>query len=121
MEAVKDWTGGKGCRCVILTIGDPDLVDPLIQMAAPGGRVVLFAGFGNRGRATIDVNRLHYKEITLVGSEWIGTPPNQVRKRYDEALERLIENQIGYERLVTSRCSFDDLEEAIVRRQSFPV
>ncbi len=117
-EAAKSWSGG-GVDAVILTIGDPDLVDPCIQIAAPGGRVVLFAGFGNRGKAMIDVNRLHYKEIVLTGSEWIGTPPNQVRSRYDEALDRLIENKVGYEQLVTARCGFDDLESAIVRRQSY--
>ncbi len=117
-EAAKSWSSS-GVDAVILTIGDPDLVDPCIQIAAPGGRVVLFAGFGNRGKATIDVNRLHYKEIVLTGSEWIGTPPNQVRARYDEALDRLIENKVGYEQLVTSRCGFDDLESAIVRRQSY--
>ncbi len=117
-EVAKTWSGG-GVDAVILTIGDPDLVDPCIQIAAPGGRVVLFAGFGNRGKATIDVNRLHYKEIVLTGSEWIGTPPNQVRSRYDEALDRLIENKVGYEQIVTSRCGFDDLESAIVRRQSY--
>lgn len=117
-ESAKAWSGG-GVDAVILTIGDPDLVDPCIQISAPGGRVVLFAGFGNRGKAMVDVNRLHYKEIVLTGSEWIGTPPNQVRSRYDEALDRLIENKVGYEQLVTSRCGFDDLESAIVRRQSY--
>ncbi len=119
VEEVKAWSGGLGVDAIILTIGDPELVDPCIQLCAPGGRVVLFAGFGNRGKATIDVNRLHYKEIVLVGSEWIGTPPNQVRKRYDEALDRLVESRVPYEKLVTSRCSFDDLEDAIVRRQQF--
>ena len=118
-DAVKEWSGGAGVDAIILTVGDPDLVDPCIQLTAPGGRVVLFAGFGNRGKATIDVNRLHYKEIILVGSEWIGTPPNQRRECYDQALDRLIENTIGYEKLVTARCSFDDLEQAIVRRQQF--
>lgn len=116
--AVKDWASG-GVDAIILTIGDPELVDPCIQLTAPGGRVVLFAGFGNRGTAMIDVNRLHYREIVLTGSEWIGTPPNQVRSRYDEALDRLIENKVGYEQLVTARCGFGDLESAIVRRQSF--
>jgi L-iditol 2-dehydrogenase len=118
LEAARTWSGG-GVDAVILTIGEPELVDACIQIAAPGGRVVLFAGFGNRGKAMVDVNRLHYKEIVLTGSEWIGTPPNQVRARYDEALDRLIENRIGYEQLVTARCGFDDLESAIVRRQSF--
>lgn len=115
----KAWAGGKGADSVILTIGNPDLVAPSIEVCAPGGRVVLFAGFGNRPKATIDVNRLHYKEISLVGSEWIGTPPNQRRERYDQALDLLINPPVPWEKLVTAYCSFDDLESALVRRQQF--
>lgn len=119
VEDTKAWAGGKGVDAVILTIGDPDLVAPSIEITAPGGHVVLFAGFGNRSKATIDVNRLHYKEISLVGSEWIGTPPNQRRERYDQALELLINPPVPWEKLVTAYCSFDDLEAALVRRQKF--
>ena len=104
---------------MILTIGDPDLVAPSIEVSAPGGRVVLFAGFGNRPKATIDVNRLHYKEISVVGSEWIGTPPNQRRERYDQALDLLINPPVQWEKLVTAYCGYDDLESALVRRQQF--
>jgi len=119
IEDAKSWAGGKGADAVILTIGDPDLVAPSIEMTAPGGHVVLFAGFGNRSKATIDVNRLHYKEISLVGSEWIGTPPNQRRERYDQALDLLVNPPVPWEKLVTAYCSFDDLESALVRRQKF--
>jgi L-iditol 2-dehydrogenase len=118
-DAARDWTGSKGADAVILTIGDPDLVGPCIDICAPGGRVVLFAGFGNRPKATIDVNRLHYKEISLLGSEWIGTPPNQRRERYDQALDLLKAAPVAWEKLVTAYCGFDDLETALVRRQQF--
>ena len=104
VEEAKAWSGGKGADAVILTIGDPDLVAPSIEVSAPGGRVVLFAGFGNRPKATIDVNRLHYKEISVVGSEWIGTPPNQRRERYDQALDLLINPPVAWEKLVTAYC-----------------
>ena len=118
-DEARAWSGGKGVDAVVLTLGNPDLVDPCIQACAPGGRVVLFAGFGNRPKATIDVNRLHYKEIVLVGSEWIGTPPNQRRERYDEALAFLEDESVPFESLVTARCGFQDLEAALVSRQSF--
>jgi len=119
VNEAKAWSGGKGADAVILTIGDPDLVAPSIEVSAPGGRVVLFAGFGNRPKATIDVNRLHYKEISVVGSEWIGTPPNQRRERYDQALDLLINPPVPWEKLVTAYCGYDDLESALVRRQQF--
>lgn len=119
-QAAEDWSRGRGgADAVILTIGDPDMVNDCIGACRPGGRVVLFAGFGNRPTGTVNLNDLHYREISLVGSEWIGTPPNQVRKRYDEALGRLIDNRLPFDRLVTATCGFADLEHAIVRRQSF--
>lgn len=119
IDDVKSWTGGAGADAVILTIGNPDLVMPAVRAAKPGGRVVLFAGFGNRHEAVIDLNDIHYREIELIGSEWIGTPPNQRRQRYDEALEFLMDPQVPFESLVTSNCGFATLETALQTRQNF--
>ena len=116
---VKAWSGGEGVDAVLLTIGVPELVQPSIEACRPGGRVVLFAGFGNRRLATVDLNMIHYREIAVVGSEWVGTPPNQCRQRYDQALELLASGALPVERLVTAQCGFDDLESALARRQSF--
>ena len=108
-----------GADAVIVCAGDPDLIAPAVAACATGGRVVLFAGFGDRPVVPVDVNDLHYREITLVGSEWIGTPPNQRRDRYHEAAGLLASGELLLERLVTSRCSFDDLEAALIGRSAF--
>ena len=118
-EDVAAWTSGKGADAVILTVGNPDLVMPCIRAATQGGRVVLFAGFGNRREAVLDLNDIHYREIELMGSEWIGTPPNQRRHRYDEALEFLLDARVPFDSLVTSTCTFGTLEQALVSRQGF--
>lgn len=110
-----------GADAVIVCAGDPDLVAPAIEACSNGGRVVLFAGFGDRPVVPVDVNDLHYREIALVGSEWIGAPPNQRLERYDEAAALLTGGDLPLEELVTARCSFDDLEEALVRRSTFRV
>ena len=101
-----------GADAVILSIGIGDLVEPCVALAAPGGRVVLFAGFGERSRAEVDVDRLHYEEIAIVGSEWIGTPPYQRREHYAAALDLLASGRAPLERLVTGRCDLDGLEDA---------
>lgn len=108
-----------GADAVIVCAGDPDLVAPALEATANGGRVVLFAGFGDRPVVPIDVNDLHYREITLVGSEWIGSPPNQRRERYGEAVGLLSDGSLRLEQLVSSRCSFDDLEAALIGRSAF--
>ena len=110
---------GGGADAVIVCAGDPDLIAPAIEACSNGGRVVLFAGFGDRPVVPVDVNDLHYREIALVGSEWIGSPPNQRRERYDEAAALLTAGDPPLEELVTARCTFDDLEEALVGRSTF--
>ena len=99
-------------RAVILSIGAGDLVERCVELAAPGGRVVLFAGFGDAPRVELDLNRLHYEEIAVVGSEWIGAPPNQRREHYAAALDALVSGTAPLEQLVTARCGLDGLEDA---------
>lgn len=113
-----EWAPSGDAAAVILSIGTPSLVDACIQAARPGGRVVLFAGFGDEGLAPVDLNALHYRELSLVGSEWIGTPPNQRRERYEEALELLVSGQAPLERLVTARCGFGGLAGAFDDQQA---
>ena len=74
--------------------------------------VVLFAGFGAAPQATLDLDVIHYREVSLVGSEWIGTPPNQRRERYADALELITSGQVPVERLVSGEVGLDGIEGA---------
>jgi L-iditol 2-dehydrogenase len=105
-------SAGEGAAVVIVAVGDAELVADALAAARPGGRVILFAGFGERGEALVDLNRLHYQEITLVGSEWIGAPPHQRRERYEDALRLLVSGAAPLERLVSARCGLDGIEGA---------
>jgi L-iditol 2-dehydrogenase len=108
-----DWPeAGAGAEAVVVSVGDPDAVGTALEAVAPGGRVVLFAGFGDRGEAVLDLNRIHYGELAVVGSEWIGAPPNQRRERYEQALDLLVSGAAPLERLVDARCGLDGLEAA---------
>ncbi|MGN6679917.1 MAG: hypothetical protein ACTHKL_19315, partial [Streptosporangiaceae bacterium] len=90
-------------------------VSEAIEAAAPGGRVVAFAGFGNEPTAVIDMNRVHYGEVELLGSHWVGTPPNQRLDRYAQARDLLASPDLDLDRLVTSVIRFEHLEDALVR------
>lgn len=108
-----------GCDAVIVTIGVASLVATCLGAVAPGGRVVLFAGFGEAAEATLDLNVIHYREVSLVGSEWIGTPPNQRRQRYADALALITSGQVPVARLVSGEVGLDGVEGAFaaVREQ----
>jgi threonine dehydrogenase-like Zn-dependent dehydrogenase len=96
-----------GRDAVILTIGAADLVATCVGAVVPGGRVVLFAGFGAAPHATLDLDVIHYREVSLVGSEWIGTPPNQRRERYADALGLITSGEVPVERLVSGEVALD--------------
>jgi L-iditol 2-dehydrogenase len=117
-RACGDWSGG-GPDAVVVTIGRGELAADAVQACRPGGAVVLFAGFGDGGLAPIDLNRLHYEEISLVGSEWVGVPPHQRFDRYEQARDLLAGGSLPLEELVTDRVGFDEIEPALraVREQ----
>jgi len=112
-EAAADWTGGDGPDAIVVTLGRGEVAADAVDACAPGGRVVLFAGFGNEGVAPVDLNRLHYKEISLVGSEWVGVPPHQRFERYEQARELLAGGGLRLEELVSDRIGLDGVEEAL--------
>ncbi len=111
--AVREWAGGAGPELVILTVPRSELVAESIGACGPGGRVVLFAGFGDEGPAVVDLNRLHYEEIALVGSEWVGVPPRQRFDRYEQARELLAGGTLPLEELISDAIGFDGIEGAL--------
>lgn len=108
---VRGWAGDDGVDAALLMVGSSSLVEPAVQMCRNGGTTVLFAGFGTAGRATLDLNDIHYREVSLVGSEWIGAPPNQRRHWYLEALEWLKRDNLPIEDLVTRRIGFSGVRD----------
>jgi L-iditol 2-dehydrogenase len=117
-NAALEWSDGTGVVAVILALGRSETVTPGLRALAPGGRLVLFAGFGDRNLATVDLNLVHYRELAVVGSEWVGTPPNSRLECYREAYDLLASGALELERLVTRRCTLDTLVEAFADVQS---
>ena len=74
-----------------------------IQLARPGGTVVMFGGLPRDARPPIDAYRLHYEELTVRGS--FHHSPSTVRA----ALGFLASGAYPWERLVTHRVLLDDL------------
>jgi L-iditol 2-dehydrogenase len=117
-EQARDWAGEGGVQAVIVALGRVESVEPGLRALAPGGRLVLFAGFGEQHLAPVDLNLVHYRELAIVGSEWVGTPPNSRLECYRQAQELLSSGKLRLERLVTRRCTLDTLVEAFADIES---
>jgi len=114
-HAADAFTGGTGFMAVIVAIGRSELVSRAIEVAGPGGRVVAFAGFGDAPTAVVDMNRIHYGEVELVGSHWVGTPPNQRIERYAEARDLLASGALRLERLITRKIGLEQVQDVLAR------
>lgn len=94
--------------------GDPEVWRRLADLVVPGGKVLLFGGCAPGASVTWDAARLHYSEISLVGS--FHYTPEEARV----ALATLASREIDPSPLITERGTLSDLPrflEAQKRRE----
>jgi len=101
-ESLRGRPGGAPEMAVDCT-GDPEVWMRLPDLVAPGGRVLLFGGCAPGARVTFDAARLHYSEISLVGS--FHYTPEEARA----AMAALSSGEIDPRPLITDRGGLSDL------------
>lgn len=110
--AALELTGGRGVDAAIVTLGSPSAMLTAIDSVRIRGRVVLFGGFDQGTTVTLDPNIIHYKEMEVVGSEWIGARPYHNFSLYPQALKLIEQKKIPVAELVTSRVPLDGILKA---------
>jgi L-iditol 2-dehydrogenase len=96
-----------GFNVVVLATGAPAAVDTAMEMIAPGGRILAFAGLPpERGRVEVDLNAIHYRQISLVGA-FGGTPPH-----FRRAVRWLSESTLDLSGYTPTRFTLDAAPEA---------
>jgi L-iditol 2-dehydrogenase len=104
LEAVRDLTGGRGADLVVTCFREAALRYPLLELVAPGGKVLCFSGLpGAEREIPLDLNRIHYGELTVTGA--YGCTSAQCGKavrllRGDLKASWLISHRVGLEDLV---------------------
>jgi L-iditol 2-dehydrogenase len=83
--------------------GDAAVWERLADLVAPGGTVLLFGGCVPGAKVTWDAARLHYSEISLIGS--FHYTPDEARA----AIGMLASGEIDPGPLITERGSLSDL------------
>lgn len=107
VERVKAETGGHGADVVICAIGIPALARQATDLAAFSGRVSLFAGFSKGVFAEMDVNGIHYRELTVTGAFGLS------RKDFDHAFDMIASGRMDVKPMITHRFALDDIGEAL--------
>ena len=83
--------------------GDPEVWSRLTETVRPGGRVLLFGGCAPGAVASFDAARLHYSEISLIGT-FHSTPAEAM-----EALRLMESEEVDPTPLISARGSLADL------------
>jgi len=109
LETAREWTDGNGLDAVILSVGAPPAVNQALEAVRERGWISLFGGFKHGSTATIDPNLIHYKEVFMTGSYWVGIPGKYSdRKFYVKAMQLIAEKIVPVGELITHRFSLED-------------
>lgn len=103
-EKIKALTGGKGVNVVIVAVPVPNVVADSLKWVRKRGRVNVFGGMPkHKPEATLDLNLIHYNEITVTGTS--DSTPRQLQKAADLITTGRIKTEFMISKVV-------DLEEA---------
>ena len=107
-EEVMKLTGGAGPDVVITANPAPSSQVIAVELAAKGGRVVLFGGLPHEdSKPGVDMNLVHYKNLTLVGISKFA--PRHFRK----SLQMLASGRIPGDKLVTHVLPLDEFDKGV--------
>jgi len=99
-------TGGEGADVVVTCFREAALEYPLLDLAAPGGRVLMFSGISSdKGVVPTDLNAVHYRELALIGA--YGCTSIQCQRALD-----LMADGLDVNWLISERVTLHDLEES---------
>ncbi|MEO6327027.1 MAG: alcohol dehydrogenase catalytic domain-containing protein [Thermoanaerobaculia bacterium] len=110
--ALLEATAARGPDVIIDTTGDAGIAADVIELVARGGVVLLFAGGPRASRLSVDTARIHYDEVSLIGS--FHYTPSDAR----QALDLLVAGTVPVDALVTAERpleEFADVFESLKR------
>lgn len=108
VAAVLEATDGRGADVVLVAAASGQAQQEGLEMAAPRGRVSLFAGLPKDAPTiTLDSNRVHYRELSVVGVAG-STPAHNA-----QALGLIASGEVPVLDLITHRLPLERVHDAI--------
>lgn len=102
-------TAGAGFDLVVECTGQPAVWERSVDFVRNGGTVVLFGGCKSGTTVSFDTGKLHYREITLLGS--FHFTPSDVQKAY----RLLAEGTLDVSPLITGKTTLRNIQSVFER------
>lgn len=112
VEVVRAETDGDGADVVVAAIGVTQIVNLLLEVTRPGGRVNLFAGYSGAGETTLSANLIHYGELIVTGTSAC------TRADFRTALNLIESRQVDVKALASHTFPLEDVSEAFETTRS---
>jgi L-iditol 2-dehydrogenase len=109
MAARDELTQGEGFPSVAMAVGFSEAMPTALDLARRLGSINLFAGFPPGSSHSLDLNRVHYDEIRILGTQ---NAPFHLYQRSAELVSQIP----ALDRLVTNRYTLDQAAEAYAAR-----
>ncbi len=100
---------GAGAAGVAVCVGSPGSVATALSLAKPGGVVNVFAGLPADAPVPVDLSRVHYEEIRLLGT--FGSGPAD----FSAAAKLVADGRVDLTPFITTRAPLDRAIEAFER------
>lgn len=107
--AADELTEGEGFPSVAMAVGFAEALPTALSITRKLGKINMFAGFPPGSSYTLDLNKLHYDEIFLLGTQ------NAPFAHYARAA-KLVSRVPGIERIITHTYSLDEAADAYTAR-----
>jgi L-iditol 2-dehydrogenase len=108
VERLRELTDGRGAELVIEAVGRPEAWELAVAMAAPGGTVNLFGGCARDSAFTVPTARVHYEQVTLLGTY------HHAPRYLARALEILAAAEHPWASLLSAEITLDELPERLL-------
>ena len=112
-EMVMKETEGNGVAICIICVGNILALASAAKSVRKRGVLSLFASFAPPAQATIDVNRIHYSELTLTGTH------STTLSQFQETVSMVTQYGINLNKVITHRFPLERIHEAfeVYRKQ----
>jgi L-iditol 2-dehydrogenase len=106
-RTVRGWAPRNGWDVVVVAAGVAPAMQLALDVVAPGGRVLAFAGMpADKASVPIDMNRVHYQQLRIIGA--FGGNPEGFRR----AVRWLAESRLPLDRFITTAVPLSDAVSA---------
>lgn len=108
LSTIIDKVAPGGVDNVMVSVAETTVAQDALNLVCKGGAINLFAGMPQNTMLRVDPNRVHYDEITLLGT--FGFTP----RHFNRALDLLASGELAIAGLITDKVGLDNLEEALI-------